>query len=498
MVISAAQNGQTTNYTYGLERISAITGKTRTEYVYDGRGSVAAEVSYNDAWYTFGGGLARKNVTAKSYTPFGEQIGEQASGFGYNGEYYNAATGMIYLRARFYEPEMNRFGQKDILRGSITDGISLNRYLYCQNDPVDYCDPSGMIISSKMSVMSDGGGSGRSSTSNQTTPIVTKPGKNGVSSANAASRTVAVPVTDTGTGGYRSSYSATRAFVSTKDDRDNQSTQTGTSQTSGITQASPSVQNVTGNRGYSCGRDINALGAGDYHGIDGLFELAAEYGYYYMNGNLLEDISDFILRLAATAKRSGGVLPSPALKYSNLLQNLLSFKNLKNNLQQDNSDFSTQGKIINDQGRDTGEQYEYGAFSASYNMCEVIAMHNARVLLNQDSTLSETAFLVQSTGAMTPSGIFGSNPYMLGDALNAVGIDSIPVNLDEMTEEGIYIISFWNNSSVLSGIHTVAVDFSDGVYTTYNYFGDGSEINRDPSTFASNYVYGYYLGKGED
>lgn len=27
---------------------------------------------------------------------------------------------------------------------------------------------------------------------------------------------------------------------------------------------SPSVQDVTGNRGYSCGRDINALGAGDY------------------------------------------------------------------------------------------------------------------------------------------------------------------------------------------------------------------------------------------
>lgn len=51
MVISAAQNGKTTNFTYGLERISANTSSTRTEYVYDGRGSVAAEVSYNNAWY---------------------------------------------------------------------------------------------------------------------------------------------------------------------------------------------------------------------------------------------------------------------------------------------------------------------------------------------------------------------------------------------------------------------------------------------------------------
>ena len=143
MVISESQLGETTDYTYGLERISAISGNTRTEYVYDGRGSVAAEVSYNTAWYTFSGGLAKKNVTSKSYTPFGEQIGEATSGFGYNGEYYNAATGMIYRRARFYEPQMNRFSQKDTLRGSITDGASLNRYLYCQSDPVNFADYNG-------------------------------------------------------------------------------------------------------------------------------------------------------------------------------------------------------------------------------------------------------------------------------------------------------------------------------------------------------------------
>lgn len=58
VVVSAETNGVETYYTYGLERISAQTGKTRTEYVYDGRGSVAAEVSYNNAWYTLGGILS--------------------------------------------------------------------------------------------------------------------------------------------------------------------------------------------------------------------------------------------------------------------------------------------------------------------------------------------------------------------------------------------------------------------------------------------------------
>ncbi len=147
-MISANTNGVETNYTYGLERISAQTGNRKTEYVYDGRGSVAAEASYNNAWYTFCGAFSKKDVISKSYTPFGEQIGEQVSGFGYNGEYYNAVTGMVYLRARFYEPAMNRFSQKDIVRGSITAPNSLNRYTYVQNDPVNFIDPSGQSLKS--------------------------------------------------------------------------------------------------------------------------------------------------------------------------------------------------------------------------------------------------------------------------------------------------------------------------------------------------------------
>ena len=138
VVIGAAQNGENTRFVYGLERILAISGSSRTEYVYDGRGSVAAELIYN--------GKELADTISKSYSPFGEQFGEEASGFGYNGEYYNAATGLIYLRARFYAPEMNRFSQKDLLRGSIFAPKSLNRYCYCQNDPVDFIDPSGMFL----------------------------------------------------------------------------------------------------------------------------------------------------------------------------------------------------------------------------------------------------------------------------------------------------------------------------------------------------------------
>ena len=143
VVISANENGAITDYTYGLERISASTKNSRTEYVYDGRGSVIGEV-------TKAGLLSIAKVTTKAYTPFGEQIGEKTSGFGWNGEYHNATTGMVYLRARFYEPEMNRFSQKDIVRGSVIDGASLNRYTYCVNDPISFIDPSGATLKSAL------------------------------------------------------------------------------------------------------------------------------------------------------------------------------------------------------------------------------------------------------------------------------------------------------------------------------------------------------------
>ena len=130
VVLQSAQNGEKTSFVYGLERVSAISAKNRTEYVHDGRGSVAAELIYN--------GTSLTETITKTYSPFGEQFGEVTSGFGYNGEYYSAATGMIYLRARFYAPEMNRFSQKD------QQIFVVNEYEYCHNNPILYVDINGM------------------------------------------------------------------------------------------------------------------------------------------------------------------------------------------------------------------------------------------------------------------------------------------------------------------------------------------------------------------
>ena len=61
-------------------------------------------------------------------------------------EAYDAATGMLNLRARQYEPTMNRFSQKDIVRGQTISPLSLSRYAYCGNNPIMHIDPSGEYV----------------------------------------------------------------------------------------------------------------------------------------------------------------------------------------------------------------------------------------------------------------------------------------------------------------------------------------------------------------
>jgi len=121
-------------YDYGLERISALNGSLKTQYVYDGRGSVAQTLAN------------LPTATSHTYTPFGEMLTGKQTGFGFNAEWYDAATGMQNLRARQYEPAMMRFSQKDIVRGHVAEPLSLNRYLYVQNDPINFIDPSGMFL----------------------------------------------------------------------------------------------------------------------------------------------------------------------------------------------------------------------------------------------------------------------------------------------------------------------------------------------------------------
>lgn len=92
------------------------------------------------------------------YTPFGDQMGTvKVDGYGYNAEDYDVATGMLNLRARQYEPDMNRFSVKDIYPSNPLVGASFNSYVYTYNNPVGFVDANGLSASSLRKVLTTTG-----------------------------------------------------------------------------------------------------------------------------------------------------------------------------------------------------------------------------------------------------------------------------------------------------------------------------------------------------
>ena len=65
--------------------------------------------------------------------------------FLFNGMYgvMTDGNGLLYMRARFYNPEIRRFVNRDVLLGGIADGQTLNRFAFVTGRPVSFVDPFG-------------------------------------------------------------------------------------------------------------------------------------------------------------------------------------------------------------------------------------------------------------------------------------------------------------------------------------------------------------------
>ena len=129
-------------YTYGYSRNSRDTSDGTSYYLYDGRGSVS-------------GLTAADGVTTNSYQydPYGNTIfGTPVSinYYGYNGESTNTNTGYQYLRARYYNPVNGNFTTEDTNTGTTENPLTRNRYGYVNNNPLNYEDPTGHSLWSKI------------------------------------------------------------------------------------------------------------------------------------------------------------------------------------------------------------------------------------------------------------------------------------------------------------------------------------------------------------
>jgi RHS repeat-associated protein len=126
----------TNTYLYGINRVAQGT-TTQTEYFLgDALGSVRNLVD-----------SAGMVTLTQSYTPYGEVLDTAGTGvteYAYTGEMYDAETGLVFLRTRYYSVGDGRFLGMDQWDGDERMPMSYNAWLYVYANPVNLTDPKGL------------------------------------------------------------------------------------------------------------------------------------------------------------------------------------------------------------------------------------------------------------------------------------------------------------------------------------------------------------------
>ena len=129
------------NYAWGLQLVSESQPVSNTwttnYYGFDGHGSVRFLTDSTGA------------VTdTYDYDAFGNLInstGSTANNYRFAGEQYDPDINLYYNRARYLDVRVGRFWGMDTLIGDLNSPMSLHKYLYASDNPVNKTDPSGHI-----------------------------------------------------------------------------------------------------------------------------------------------------------------------------------------------------------------------------------------------------------------------------------------------------------------------------------------------------------------
>jgi RHS repeat-associated protein len=128
----------TSYYVYGMGLISKITPANQAYfYHFDGLGST---VAMSDSTGSI--------VNKYAYDEYGNLLNFQEAipnPFRYVGQYgvMDEGNGLLYMRARYYDPDLGRFISKDPI--GFRSG-ELNLYAYLANNSVNYIDPTGLEV----------------------------------------------------------------------------------------------------------------------------------------------------------------------------------------------------------------------------------------------------------------------------------------------------------------------------------------------------------------
>ncbi|MGH2538248.1 MAG: RHS repeat-associated core domain-containing protein [Candidatus Promineifilaceae bacterium] len=136
-VLAAADGTNQLYNLFGLDLIHQDDGSQTLTLLADGLGSVRLQmadlvIQSSTTYEPYGNLLARSGVSTTTY--------------GFAGEQHDNGTGLLYLRARYYSPELRGFTGKDPFSGTAKRPISYNGYAYGIDNPVLFVDPTGRWV----------------------------------------------------------------------------------------------------------------------------------------------------------------------------------------------------------------------------------------------------------------------------------------------------------------------------------------------------------------
>ena len=153
---------------------------------------------------------------------------------------------------------------------------------------------------------------------------------------------------------------------------------------------------------------------------------------------------------------------------------------------------TTENRLVTDQNGVTGRAFVMGKYPAKHNACEAISLHNAKVLSGLPSKLSDAIDAMFRNKVVGGKGFFGVLPWRLGKVFEAEGLPYRRVKFDELSRDGIFVVSFWNKKPWKNGLHTVAAQTADGVTTLYNYAG----MTKLGADMKKRFIVGYEIRSG--
>jgi RHS repeat-associated protein len=153
-VTTRTQAGSTTTFSYAGNQPDPV-GEGSNKYVRTPGGQSTHIVSRNsvpvivgadrrgDATFTLNttGGVQDSTIR----DPFGTTLGSTGAsvGVGYQSDWTDPTTGLVWMAARWYQPSTGTFLTRDTYPGEVGVYATLNRYTYAINNPLTYSDPTG-------------------------------------------------------------------------------------------------------------------------------------------------------------------------------------------------------------------------------------------------------------------------------------------------------------------------------------------------------------------